>query len=141
MELRLVEVWVRALVNNKPKYLLLHRSKDKFWQPVVGKVHIGETIIAGAIRELFEETGIKMSCVGEEIYSFTIKKDYISGKDISPQTEHCYVVDCEKVPEITFNNNPDVEHDSFKWVSYNDALKLLKWADNKTALTIAHEGL
>ncbi len=126
------------------EYLMLKRliSRGGVWQGVTGAPEGNETISEGAKRELFEETGYK---------SFTLIKTDISyiipmqdkWKDIYPE-------DTKEIPEYLFIaklNEPGppqidlIEHDRWKWCKYEEAMDLLTWEDNKSALEFVHKFL
>jgi dATP pyrophosphohydrolase len=102
---------------------------------VTGAPENNETVFEGAKRELFEETGYT---------SFTLIKTDISY--VIPMEERwreIYPVGTKEIPEYLFIakihqlNSPiidPVEHIEWNWCSYEDALALLKWDDNKNAL-------
>jgi dATP pyrophosphohydrolase len=126
------------------EYLMLKRliSRGSVWQGVTGAPEGNETISEGAKRELFEETGYK---------SFTLIKTDISyiipmqdkWKDIYPE-------DTKEIPEYLFIaklNEPGppqidlIEQDRWKWCKYEEAMDLLTWEDNKSALEFVHKFL
>lgn len=70
-----VAIWT---INSKGEILLTQRDKSKpyplKWESTAGSVLAGETSVAGAVRELFEETGIVTE--GEKL---TLILTHISG--------------------------------------------------------------
>ena len=131
-------------INEDWEYLMLKRVKNRgsFWQGVTGAPESEETLSKGAARELFEETGYT---------SFTLIKTDVSY--IIPMEERwteIYPKDTTEIPEYLFiakihHPNPPnidpIEHDEWKWCSYQDAMILLKWEDNKRALEYVHNYL
>lgn len=85
----IVSIWT---INNNNEVLttLRHPEKDKFpnfWENTAGSILAGERSVEGAIRELSEETGIKVS--EEELYFLgTVKEEtafvdvYMVRKDV-----------------------------------------------------------
>ena len=64
------------------KYLLLHKAKEKFggglWNAPGGKIETAESAEAATVREVYEETNLKVSNlekVGELIFFFGEKKE------------------------------------------------------------------
>jgi 8-oxo-dGTP pyrophosphatase MutT (NUDIX family) len=109
------------------EYLLLKRlpQKNGFWQPVTGGVEEGETRKEALRREIMEETGVKnIVKVIEGLYYFefsdpNLNQEYVYGVEVSPSEE--IVLDRK-------------EHSEYRWCSFQDALQLLHWKENKAAL-------
>ncbi len=108
------------------KYLLLKRSKKKggFWQAITGGLEEGETLKESLLRELREETSINnIKNIIDTGFSFQFKKDNLW------LTEYVYAIE---VPE-QYNLILSEEHEEYRWVLFEEALKLLKWNTNKEA--------
>lgn len=126
-----VQAIVFRLVNGRFQYLLLKRTseRDGFWQPVTGGIEEGETKTDAVRREVREETGIAnflrmIENVHYFEYSFPhLIKEYVFGVEIQPSAE---IVVGE-------------EHSQFKWCNYREAIKILKWEENKDALSRLYE--
>jgi 8-oxo-dGTP pyrophosphatase MutT (NUDIX family) len=109
------------------EYLLLKRLPEKngFWQPVTGGVEEGETREQALHREVMEETGVEnMVAVIEGLYYFEFSdpdlyQEYVYGVEVSPSEE------------IALNGK---EHSEYRWCSFQEALQLLHWKENKEAL-------
>ncbi|MCJ7634775.1 NUDIX pyrophosphatase [Candidatus Bathyarchaeota archaeon] len=109
------------------EYLLLKRLPERngFWQPVTGGMEEGETREEALCREVKEETGVKnIVAVIEGLYYFefsdpNLNQEYVYGVEVSPSEE--IVLDRE-------------EHSEYKWCSFQEALQLLHWKENKEAL-------
>ncbi|MEO0093725.1 MAG: NUDIX pyrophosphatase [candidate division WOR-3 bacterium] len=119
------------------EYLLLHRipSRGGFWQGVSGGVEEGEDINTTARRELIEETKLiplRLERI-DYFYSFLIEDKW---RDLyPPDTKR--IIEYVFVAHIAANQKPIIdpfEHDQCKWCSFDEALKLLTWQENKTAL-------
>ena len=103
-----VDIWT---VNSDKEILLTLRHPDKeiypnFWENTGGSVLTGETSRSGAVRELFEETGINVN--EDELVLLGTRKEttafvdtYIVRKDIS-------------IPGLTMQEGETVDA---KWVS------------------------
>jgi len=94
------------------EYLVLHRAHhgpdfagDWAWTPPTGARQPGEPILDGALRELDEEAGI----TGVDIWPVDLSGDWARF--------------CVDVPPDTAVNLMDVEHDSFAWVSAEEAIR------------------
>jgi len=122
-----VEAIIFRKNGNKTEYLLLKRVPERngFWQPVTGGLEEGETRTEALIREIKEETGIKnLIRVIEGLYYFefsdpNLNQEYVYGVEVSPTEE--LVIDGE-------------EHSEYRWCSFQEALQLLSWKENKEAL-------
>jgi dATP pyrophosphohydrolase len=127
--------------NNELQYCILKRSDDKYWQWISGGGEGDETPYQTAIRETFEETGLLME---ELIKLDTIASvpvahfPYIKWDDnifVIPEYSFAVEINCEEKVVLSH------EHDEFKWVSYKEAERSLKWDSNKTALWELNERL
>ena len=130
--------------NDEWEYLMLKRiiSRGGVWQGVTGAPENDETIAEGAKRELYEETGYK---------EFTlIKTDILYIIPMQDKWKDIYPEDTEEIPEYLFiakinEKGPPkidhIEHDDWKWCSYEEALDLLSWENNKSALEFVHKFL
>jgi dihydroneopterin triphosphate diphosphatase len=123
------------------EFLLLKRIKEKggFWQPPTGGLEDSdESKLHTAFREILEETTIKkeeIKKVIEDVHSFTIDKHYLTSEPINPRTEYVYGFEVGDSAKISVHHNIYPEHEEFKWVSFEEALEMLKWDNNKEALT------
>ena len=117
--------------------LLLHRvlPQMSFWQPVTGGVEEGETVEQTAARELAEETGFAsdgLEPIGH-VYSFPPNGMFKNMYEVVPDqiTVHVFVaaVLSDESPVID-----PVEHDDYRWCSYDEAMELLHWWDDKAAI-------
>ena len=83
-------------------------------------------------REIFEETGIK-NIVGiiEDVHCFEYSgPHFIKGFDFIK--EYVFGVEIHADEKIVIDGK---EHCQFKWCSFHEALELLKWNENKEALS------
>ena len=120
------------------EFLLLKRlaARGSFWQPAGGRVEATDSSeLEAAYRELHEETGIPKENVIraiEKFHSFKFDKHYLTGKPIPVITVTVYGFEVRQDVEIHFSNNQEKpEHEGFIWVSFDQALELLKWENNK----------
>lgn len=112
---------------NVIEYLLLKRLPERngFWQPMTGGVEEGETRDEALQREIMEETGVRnIVTVIEDLYYFefsdpNLNQEYVYGVEVSPSEE--IVLDPK-------------EHSEHRWCSFQEALQLLHWKENKEAL-------
>jgi len=105
--------------------------EEGFWQRVTGGIEEGEKRTEALKREVSEETGIKNfvriieNVHYDEFWDFfkrearqLLIKEFVFGVEISSN---------EKVAISR-------EHSEYRWCSYEEALKLLRWNENKEAL-------
>jgi dATP pyrophosphohydrolase len=132
----------RKGVNGKFEYAVFKRADEAFWQGIAGGGEDYETPIEAARREVFEEAKIPS---GSKFYSLQFKSSVPANafaaskywpKDLYVVPEHYFAVECNGI-EIILSR----EHTEFKWVLYEEALKLLKWDSNKNALWELNERL
>lgn len=92
-----------------------HVSQGNTWGVPAGKLEIGEDPRSAVIREVFEETGIRLAKeVVEEIgklYVHHSESDFIW---------HQFYVILDSKPEVILNS----EHQQFRWLNYSDASQL-----------------
>lgn len=125
-------------INNSFEFLLLKRipKKGGFWQPPCGGLEQGDkSKLEAAYREIYEETRIKKNQiiqVLENVHHFVINKHYLTQEPIDPIEEFVFAFEVPNSTKININNI-DTEHNEYRWVSYNDAIGLLKWENNKNA--------
>jgi len=124
------------------EYALFQRSDGNYWQAIAGGGEKGETPDEAARREIQEEAGIPKSCDITTLDS----KAYIPV--ISVTGEYTWGDDVFVIPEYTFGvevNNKHLklsdEHEAYRWVNYEEAMKMLKWDSNKNALWELNERL
>ena len=122
-----VEAIIFRRNGSRIEYLLLKRLPERngFWQPVTGGMEEGETRDEALRREVMEETGVRnMVAVIEGLYYFefsdpNLNQEYVCGVEV-PSSE-----------EIVLDPK---EHSEYRWCSFQEALQLLHWKENKEAL-------
>jgi 8-oxo-dGTP diphosphatase len=107
---------VGAVVHDGSKVLLLQRPNDDFMGGIFelpsGKVETGETLDAALIREVTEETGLRVKNIGEYLGSF----DYESGSG-KPSRQFNFVVNVAAAEPVTLT-----EDDAYTWTDVTDEL-------------------
>jgi len=123
--------------NEDWEYLMLKRIKSRggFWQGVTGAPKNDEALSESAKRELFEETGFRSVTLIHTDISYIIPMED-RWKDIYPKNT-------TEIPEYLFIamiHQPyppkidPIEHNDWKWCSFEEAMNLLSLDDNKKAL-------
>ncbi|MFH1590060.1 MAG: NUDIX domain-containing protein [archaeon] len=129
--------------DNDWEFLLLKRLPEQgnFWQPPSGSVDEGDkTHLDTAYREVFEESGIKKEqvlSVIKDLNYYRFDKKSSTGETVDFEA---YIFAFEVEPDVIVNikNNVDLEHDDYKWVSFEEALTLLDWERQKKSFRKLH---
>jgi lipoyl(octanoyl) transferase len=133
-----------VVLRGDSEVLLLRRIKARggFWQTLTGRRELGESAIAAAARELYEETGLApaLSHVIElgYVHAFPLDPARIPGSSPggAPRfaRETAFVV---RVPPGTEVRLDPAEHDLHQWCPIPEALRLLPFAGLRRALRLA----
>lgn len=117
------------------EFLLLKRSANVIypgiWQMVTGSVDKNEKAFETALREIKEETSLKPEkfWVVPQVNSFYLPDaDYVCLVPV-------FAALVKSGSEAAISN----EHDEFKWVSRNEAKKLLAWKGQREALDTIYD--
>ncbi|MBI3632330.1 MAG: NUDIX domain-containing protein [Candidatus Vogelbacteria bacterium] len=125
-----VQVIIFRRIGNRVEILLLQRASDETWQPVTGGVEEGESYLNGATRETIEETGLTLFVkIVEGIYSFSFKNPE-GHRRAGLVTEEVFAFEAP----ISFKPTLSQEHINFMWVSPEEAVKKLKFENQKMAM-------
>ena len=127
--------------NGEWEYLMLKRVDNRggFWQGVTGAPENEEILSEGAKRELYEETGYCLSNLIKTDISYIIPMEdrwidiYPEGTKEIPEYLFIAKIDVSGPPKID-----PIEHNDWKWCSYEEAMELLSLEDNKRALDFVH---
>lgn len=102
-----------------PRFLLLRSYR--YWDFPKGQVETGETPLAAARRETYEETGIDQ-------LSFDWGEDYFETEPYARGKVARYYLARTEAPRVTLGINPALgrpEHHEYRWVSGQRATALL----------------
>ena len=122
-------------MQNQFEFALLLRADEGFWQGIAGGGEDNETPLEAAKRETLEEAGIGSSAkflrldTMESVPVTTLKDNPLWGEDVYVVPQYCFGVDGSDL-EIMISH----EHSAFGWFTYDQAIQLLKFDGNKTAL-------
>jgi len=119
--------------NTKIQYLLLKRTSTLggFWQPITGGIEKGETKTQALKREIQEETGIRnLAKIIKNVHYYEFWDFYKRENRKRLIKEYAFGVEVSPNKKITISR----EHTEHKWCSFKEALKLLKWKENKETL-------
>lgn len=125
----------RTTHQDQIEFALLKRADEGFWQGIAGGGEDEETPLDTANRETLEEIGFEPAAnflqldtvVSVPVTAF--KDSPLWGEDIYVIPQYCFGVEVSDF-EIKISD----EHSAFGWFTYDQAVQLLKFDGNKTAL-------
>ncbi len=116
------------IINSNQEAVIVNQNHDS-WSLPKGHVDEGETILEAAIREIYEETGIKNPQFIKPLGSFGRYRIGLDGKDDKSEHKTIYLFlfsSSKKELKPIDKNNPMA-----KWVPYADIPKLLTHKNDK----------
>ena len=119
-------------INNDYRYLLIRNRRSSNWSFPKGHIEPGETLEETAKREVLEETGLHIDIIP----GFVSKSQYSIQNRIQ-KTVLIYVASTKD----TQTKIQVEEIEDYVWLTYESALKNLKFENDKTILTEAREFL
>lgn len=123
------------IVDSKPVFCIFRRTDGSYWQFIAGGGENGETPVEAAKRETIEEIGVEpknikqLTCVAyvpAEVIAESRRQHWDKNTHVIP--EYSFAFECDSEP--TLSN----EHTEYKWLTYDETRKLLKWDSNKVAM-------
>ena len=123
----LVACWLyRVNAGGNLEILLIRRAPGRMyaglWQCVTGRLEAGETIVAGAFREVAEETGIGPADI-EAAYGTDLVNWFHEVAVDGLMSEAVFAARLRPGATITISH----EHDDVRWVSPAGAHELVLW--------------
>jgi dihydroneopterin triphosphate diphosphatase len=125
----------RRCPNGSVQFAVFHCTDGGFWQGIAGGGEDSETPLDAAKREAAEEAGIPATADWFALRSMSsVPVYYFHGNEHWPENqyvvpEYAFAVACSEA-ELALSR----EHTEYRWVSYEEALSLLRYDSNKTAL-------
>jgi len=133
-------IFRRAKIGGTQKtlYLVLHyHTHDNYWEFPRGGVEKDESETQTALREIWEETGLKESDL-KFVEGFRAAMHYFYTLEGTHRSKDAvYFLAESKTDAIKLS----AEHLEFKWLEYEDALKLFKFENARDVLKSAHDFL
>lgn len=140
--IQIIVIPCRRRTDREWEFAVFHRTDEDVWQFIAGGVEEGESPKEAAQREAYEEAGVPQNLAFRKLDSVASIP-----RHAFPQASHwsrkLYVV-----PEYSFAVDVgseilalSCEHRDLQWVRYEEALHLLNWDSNCTALWELHERL
>lgn len=124
-----VDVWPYRLRDGEAEFLLLHRSgRDgpPFWQGVSGWIEADEPPHVAALRELREETRFE----AEALFSVDAIFDLYKWRRGTVDTTVPFAAQVPAGADPILSE----EHDDWRWASLAEALELVPYAPQRSAL-------
>ena len=123
------------IVDGTTLFCIFRRADSKYWQFIAGGGENGETPIEAAKREIIEEIGVEPKNIKQLTCASYVPAEVIAesrrqhwDKNVYVIPEYSFAFECDSEP--TLSN----EHTEYKWLTYDEARKLLKWDSNKVAM-------
>jgi 8-oxo-dGTP pyrophosphatase MutT (NUDIX family)/phosphohistidine phosphatase SixA len=110
------------------KVLMIHRTRYNDWSWPKGKLDKGEQVAEAAVRELKEETGLKVS-LGVKLFISEYKLDNGRRKVV-----HYWAAEVSDAALKKQNFVPDEEVGSFEWLSVSEAKKRMTYKHDNDPL-------
>ncbi|MBS4008126.1 MAG: NUDIX domain-containing protein [Clostridium sp.] len=127
-------VFIYQWDKSEPKYLLLKRNRKLggYWQPVTGFIEEAENNREAALREIGEETGLKM-------YVRLIDLNHVFCFEMQGIAYSVSVLAMEVADPPAINIS--LEHTDHQWLTYQEARRTLYWDNNVSSLDKLHKRL
>jgi dihydroneopterin triphosphate diphosphatase len=121
---------------------VLHRSDHDLWQFISGGAEVGETAAAAARREAREEAGLPDTLRYEPLATTTMLPACWFAAWPTWPAELLVVPEQSFAVDIGSHDLAlSAEHRARRWLGYDEAIRLLSFDSNKTALWELHERL
>ncbi|HEY8238369.1 MAG TPA: NUDIX domain-containing protein [Candidatus Limnocylindrales bacterium] len=130
----LVACWLyRVTGDGQLEILLIHRAPGRMypglWQCVTGRLEAGETIVAGALREVAEETGMGPAAI-EALFETDIVNWFHEVAVDGLMSEAVFAARLRLDAAITISD----EHDDLRWLTPAEAHELVTWPSYHRAI-------
>ncbi len=127
------------VIYNSGHYLLLNYGRSRItenrWGLTKGRIEENETVMQAALREAYEETGIKEISILEE-FEHKITYYFSRGAQRIKKTV-VYLIGISPIKEVIISE----EHIGFHWAKYEEALKMLTFENTRKVIRAAERYL
>ncbi len=135
LESNIVEVCLFRFTGSRIEYLLLKRAQDDLlypgiWQWVTGTILDGERAMDAALREFYEETGLR----GERLWIVPHVSIFYESVHDRVHLSPLFAV------QVPFGVDPVLsqEHSEFRWLPYAEARRRLVWPGQREGLDMVN---
>jgi len=124
------------------EFALLKRSDAGYWQAVAGGGESDEKPIEAARRETYEETGLSRDLQFIQLITVLpipateFRDRHLWGKDVLLIPQYCFGVLVQN-EQIVLSR----EHANYRWLSFEEACRVMEYDGNKIALWELNERL
>jgi 8-oxo-dGTP pyrophosphatase MutT (NUDIX family) len=117
------------MLNNKEaNFLILHRNNWwNGWELIRGDINPGEDAFKSALRAVNEQTGLNIGRVNSVPFNYSY--EYMKDLKVIKASVSCFAA---KSDDLSVNLSK--EHNFFKWVNYETAMKMLDFDEQKKLL-------
>ncbi len=136
VECTIVETVVFKRSEREPVYLILRRSDSEslypgMWQIVTGRIERGETATAASLRELQEETALRV----QRFWTVPIVGSFYDPRNDSIQLCPLFAAETDPDAEPRLSE----EHKEYVWAPLERARELLVWPGHHQAVDTVHQ--
>ncbi|MFA5333461.1 MAG: NUDIX domain-containing protein [Candidatus Nanoarchaeia archaeon] len=119
---------VYSISNKELNFLILHRNNWwNGWELVRGDVNESEDAFLASLRIVNEQTWLNLEKVSSVPFNYSY--EYLKDLEMKKADVSCFAAKSE---ELMINLSP--EHNYYKWVDYETAMKMLDFAEQKKFL-------
>ncbi len=119
-----MEISAGAIIVNKKGKFLVIQSPSGYWGFPKGHIGKGETLQQTAEREVMEEVGLEIKFLSNKTSKYTYKMKN------GDQKQESFFLAATDSPKVVANEK---EVASYKWLDYEDVLRILSFEDAKEA--------
>lgn len=123
---------IYRVINSEVQYLLIKNKRSENWGFPKGHIEQGETEQETAIREVLEETGLHITILPD----FSAKSEY----SIQGRVEKFVTIFLARTDDRILTIQED-EIDDYAWADYTDALRILKFDNDRSIMRQANKFL
>jgi 8-oxo-dGTP pyrophosphatase MutT (NUDIX family) len=130
-----VQAIVYDIKNNKHYFLILHRTlRWKGWELLKGTLEKGEerSLRKALEREIKEETNLKKFKIEKKLNKQI--RFYNKQKTAKNIILEVFLVRVNMNQKISLHKNKVIEHDKYKWVDKNTAIKMLTFGNARSLI-------